>query len=344
MGPIGEARDETVLAALTQEVLVAAAAVGVDTVAIVREAGLDSAALVDPDGRVPLRAHFRMWEILSREPIGLELGARLGIAGMGVVGYAMQHGATVGDALAFLHRYRAVVHPDVVPAVERRDDVTGERVVFTRPVPLPFVRLREPVETQAAGIVAMMRLLTGRPVRPTFVTLPLPRAADPSRQEKFFACPVAWSASQVEVAFPAALLDEPLPRSDSRLHGYLARRADELHAALPSEASWAARAKREIGAMLASGEPRLADVARRLAVSERTLHRRLDAEATGFASLVDEARRERALLLVEDPALSASELAFLLGYSEPAAFFRAFKRWTGKTPGAYRAGAARSKR
>ncbi len=333
--------NQTVLAALTQEVLVAAAALGIETAAIVSEAGLDPTVLADPDGRVPLLAHLKMWELLSREPVGLELGARLGLAGMGVVGYAMQHGATVGDALSFLHRYRAVIHPDVVPALERRDDATGSRIVFTRPVPPPFVRLREPVETQASGIVAMMRALTGNPVRPAFVALPLPRPADPSRQEKFFACPVAWRAPMVEVAFDATLLDLPLPRSDAQLFGYLARRADELHVALPAEASWAARAQREIGASLANGEPRLADVAKRLGVSERTLHRRLEAEATKFASLVDEARRERALVLVADPALSASELAFLLGYSEPAAFFRAFKRWTGETPKSYRASARR---
>ncbi|MBX3230632.1 MAG: AraC family transcriptional regulator [Labilithrix sp.] len=326
----------TVLAALTQEVLIAASALGVDTEGIVKDAGLDSAVLADPDGRVPLQAHFRMWELLSKKPIGLELGARLGIAGMGVIGYAMQHGATVGDALAFQRRYRAVLHPDVVPTFERRDDANGSRVVFTRRIAPPFIMLREPVEAQASAIVAMMRRLIGDPLRPAFVALPLSRPAEPSRQEKFFQCPVAWSASALEVAFDAALLDAPLPRSDAQLFGYLARRAADLHAALPPEASWAARARREIGLLLAEGEPRLPDVAKRLGVSERTLHRRLEGESTNFASLVDEARRERALLLIADPALSASELAFLLGYSEPAAFFRAFKRWTGETPKSYR--------
>ncbi|MCA9673459.1 MAG: helix-turn-helix transcriptional regulator, partial [Myxococcales bacterium] len=82
---------------------------------------------------------------------------------------------------------------------------------------------------------------------------------------------------------------------------------------------------------------RLGDVARRLAVSERTLHRRLAAEATTFAALVDDARRERALLLVDDASLTSGELAFLLGYSEPSALIRAFKRWTGDTPCGYRA-------
>ena len=94
----------SVLAALTQEVLVAAASLELDRDALVTEAGLDPAMLADPDGRVPLAAHFKLWERLSRRPIGLELGARLGLAGMGVIGYTMQHNTTVGDALAWQQR------------------------------------------------------------------------------------------------------------------------------------------------------------------------------------------------------------------------------------------------
>ena len=80
----------------------------------------------------------------------------------------------------------------------------------------------------------------------------------------------------------------------------------------------------------------LPEVAKRLGVSDRTLHRRLADEGTSHSELLDEARRERAMILLADRSLSAAEISFLLGYSEPGAFFRAFKRWTGKTPGAYR--------
>jgi AraC-like DNA-binding protein len=327
----------TVLSAMTGEVLAAASSLGLDADAIARDAGLDREALADPDGRVPLAAHFRAWEILSQRPIGLELGTRLGVSGMGVLGYAMQHGATVADALELQRRHRAVIHPDVVPAYERRRDAGEERLVFSRPVSPAFARLREPVLAQASAIVSVMRILTGRAVSAQFVSLPLPRPGDPSREERFFGCPVSWSAPRLEVAFDAALLDLTLPRSDSQLFGYLARRAADLHARLPTDASWTDRARSAIGAQLPSGEPRLADLARRLAVSERTLHRRLESEGTGFAALVDAERRERALLLVDDPSLSAGEIAFLLGYSEPAVFFRAFKRWTGETPSSHRA-------
>jgi len=328
--------DFSVLAALVSGVLDAAAAIGLDAKAIAGEAGIDPAWLADPDSRVPLENHLRMWAIVSRAPVGLELGAHLGLHGLGVVGYAMRHGATLREALAWQQRYKAVVHPGVLPEMERRDTPAGARVVFTHVAPPPFLRLREPVEAYAASLVVGLQGLAGRPLQPAFVTLPLTRPTDSRRHEEFFACPVAWGGSAVEVAFDAGILDLPLPQSDARLFGYLARRADQLLATLPAEADVASKVRREVGEMLAQGEPRLDEVARRLAMSGRTLHRRLEAAGTRFADLVDEARRERAEILLSDLQLSCTEIAFLLGYAEPAPFFRAFKRWTGLTPTAHR--------
>jgi AraC-like DNA-binding protein len=335
----GPMQGPSVLSALTRGVLDAADQLGLDAAAVRAEAGLDPAWLDDPDARVPLENHFRMWAALSRTVDGLALGELLGLAELGVLGYAMQHGGTVAEALEWQHQYRAFVHPEVVPRVERRAHEAGERVVFARPISPPFAKLREPVYAQVSATVAVMKALTGQPVRAAWVAYPLPRPDDPQRHEAFFACPVAWGAPEMEIAFDAALLDLPLPRSDPRLAGYLRRRVDELVAGLPAEKSFADRARREIGALLAQGEARLLTVARRLGVSERTLHRRLTDEGTSFGDLVEDARRERASLLLQDRSLSASQVGFLLGYAEPAAFFRAFKRWTGQTPEAWRQGA-----
>ncbi|MFP5355538.1 MAG: helix-turn-helix transcriptional regulator [Gemmatimonadota bacterium] len=107
---------------------------------------------------------------------------------------------------------------------------------------------------------------------------------------------------------------------------------------MPEVESTAGRVRREVGASLATGEPRLQAVARRLAMSERTLHRRLAGEGASFTAIVDEVRRERAKLLLEDRKLSSSEIAFLLGFAEPATFIRAFRRWTGETPHEWRQG------
>lgn len=333
--------DHTILSAVVAGVLEAAASLGHDRDALVAAAGVDPALLADPDARLPVEQDLRLWEALSRAPVGLAIGERLGMAPFGVVGYAMRHGATVGEALTWLDRYRAVLHPDVVPRLERRSGPEGERAVFVNAVPAPFARLREPVYALAAATVSSLRGLSGRDMRARFVAYPLPRPRDPERHERWFGCPVSWGSPVLEIAFDAAVLALPLPRSEPQLFGYLARRVDALHAALPVAERWTDRARREIGALLAHGEPRLADVARRLAVSERTLHRRLADEGTRFAALVDTARHERATLLLDDPHLSSSEVAFLLGYAEPAAFFRAFRRWTGATPQRWRADGAR---
>ena len=92
---------------------------------------------------------------------------------------------------------------------------------------------------------------------------------------------------------------------------------------------------------LAGGELTGAAIARGLGLSERTLHRRLRAESTSFADILDATRGELAKSLLPEPEIGIGEIAFLLGYSEPSAFHRFFRRWTGSTPLAYRR-AARS--
>lgn len=321
---------------MTSGVLEAAAAVGLDAETLRKAAGLEHETLADPDARVPLEQHFRLWERVSEHPLGLEIGARMGLAGTGVIGYAMQHGSTVGEALDWLWRYRAVIHPEVVPAFEVRESATGRELVFSRVVSPAFVRLREPVHAQASATVAVMQALSGTTLRPLGLKLPMPPSSDPKRVEAFLGCPVVWSQPIFEIRFPAEILTRPLPRSDERLFGYLARRVQKLHDELPKTGSFAERTSHAIGELLVRGEPRLSTVAKQLGVSERTLHRRLRDEATSFAALVDQARRERAFILLEDASASASQVAFLLGYTEPAAFFRAFKRWTGETCQAWR--------
>ena len=329
--------DHTILSAVVAGVLDVAVSLGQDRDALVAGAELDVALLADPDARLPVEHDLRLWEILSRARIGLELGDRLGMAPLGVVGYAMQHGATVGEALAWRDRFRAVLHPDLIPRTDLRSGPEGERVVFVKHVPAPFARLREPVYAQAAATVSSMRGLCGQQVRARFVAYPMPAPLDPERHERWFGCPVSWGAPLFEVAFEASVLDLPLPKRDPALFGYLARRVEALHEALPEDVRWADKVRREIGVQLAHGEPRIADIARRLAVSDRTLHRRLTEEDTTFAAILDALRRERAELLLENKRLNSSEVAFLLGYVEPAAFFRAFKRWTGETPQEWRA-------
>ena len=102
----------------------------------------------------------------------------------------------------------------------------------------------------------------------------------------------------------------------------------------------AAVARRLVEALPRGGGSQAA-IARDLGVGDRTLQRRLAGEGTTFAALLEQSRRQLAEGFLRDQRLSASEVAFLLGYADPSTFFRAFKRWTGQTPQQFRAGALR---
>jgi AraC-like DNA-binding protein len=132
------------------------------------------------------------------------------------------------------------------------------------------------------------------------------------------------------------VLDLPLPAADPTLRQVLESYARHLAAQLPEASSLAGRVRSVLHAALHGGRPDLASVAKALHVSARTLQRRLSEEGTSHQRLLDEERERLAREYVGSSSLSLQEIAFMLGFSDQAAFHRAFVRWTGQTPGRLR--------
>jgi len=104
----------------------------------------------------------------------------------------------------------------------------------------------------------------------------------------------------------------------------------------PRSSELVSRVRTEVAAQMTDGRASVEDVARALSLSSRTLQRRLERAGTTFASLIDDARRAAALTHLRNPRVAIKEAAFLVGFSEPSTFYRAFRRWTGATPASYR--------
>ena len=327
--------ETTVLAALTIALVEAACAEGAGRWGLLDAAGLDEAALADADARVPLDSHLRLLEAIFRDPapdLGLRIGARVGARGLGVVGHAMEAGATLGDALAFLRRYRSLIVEAAVPDVT----IEGGSLLMTQVLPPRLTWQRGPAEAQAAGALTQLRVLAGEGIHPTLVELPHAAPPDERAHRAFFRSPLAWGAGLLRLTFPAEVLGTPLPRENASLFHYLSRRADALRGEMARERDVLDKVLRAIVAALSQGEPDVRSISRRVGMSTRSLQRRLAERGKSFAQLLDEVRRERALDLLSDGRLSVTEVGYLLGYAEPAAFHRAFKRWTGSAPGQYR--------
>jgi AraC-like DNA-binding protein len=130
----------------------------------------------------------------------------------------------------------------------------------------------------------------------------------------------------------------PLLDADEALSSVVRRRLDktlaerDLHDAGP----FSERVRRLVGQQLGGTTMTPASIARTLAVSRRTLSRRLGDEGTSFRDILNDVRREFACALLQDRSLSVGDIAFFLQYSEPAAFHRAFRRWTGPPPRDFR--------
>ena len=121
-------------------------------------------------------------------------------------------------------------------------------------------------------------------------------------------------------------------RRDSVLRSVLESHAKEILARLPEADDSVREIRRSLMARISQGDTEIESVARALATSSRSLQRRLAAAGTSFQEVLDATRRDVAGRYLEDRTLSVGEVAYLLGYSEPAAFHRAFKRWNGITP------------
>ena len=150
--------------------------------------------------------------------------------------------------------------------------------------------------------------------------------------ERLLGCLVRFEQPRAALRFDDETLEAPSRQHDPRLFQILEAHAARVLAEMPATASLRERVSRAVVERLREGEPGVADVARALATSERSLQRKLQAEGVSFRDVVDEARHKLAVVYLGDAALSLTDVACLLGYSEAAAFTRAFKRWTGQAP------------
>ena len=154
-------------------------------------------------------------------------------------------------------------------------------------------------------------------------------------------CPVKVGASWNGWALPKAELVLPLRRRDPALRRWLERRAVDLLARLPASTDLRDEVRHALATQMTAGDMSIDAVARHFVTTPRTLQRRLARTGTSFDALRDDARKRAAELYLSDATLSVTEVAYLLGYSEPTGFHRAFRRWHGTTPEAFRRNAQR---
>ena len=147
--------------------------------------------------------------------------------------------------------------------------------------------------------------------------------------------PVRFECEHNAIVFPVSMLDHPMRTADPLLHAVLTRLADHELAALADHSAFPARVRETIELELASGAA-LEAVAARMHMSPSALRSRLRQHGTSYSAMLDRLRRDHAQRALRQSQLSVAEIGHRLGFAHPPAFHRAFRRWFGVTPNAYR--------
>ena len=317
---------------------------GLDREQLLSTAGFTEEELQDPDSRVRSSKNLALWqsifEAVDDTDLGLRLGAAMSAQMAGLVGYAMMHSANLGEALQRLAKYGRILEENYPPEIKLTPNTIDYCV---EPLPEQRVKLRRLADYDLAAVLVVVRQLTGLELEPLEIHFPYAEPAeDLSAHRNFFRGRLLFDQPKIKLVFKRDHAKLPIQAADENLGRYLEQHAEIVLAALAPGGSVTEKVERALWAEVKEGRPSLENVASALAVSPRTLQRRLSEEGTSFSQVLEDFRQEMATVLLEDDKLAVYEIAFLLGYSEPSTFHRAFRRWTNSSPREFRAAGSTS--
>jgi AraC-like DNA-binding protein len=325
----------TVAAGVARGLLGFAVSQGAAPAALLERSGIEPAALEDHDNRIPLAQYVALMraakELAADPALALHFGEAIDLSEMSLVGLIGAASETLADALAQTNRYaRLVVEVDLGGADRFRTarDAEGLWLIDARRNPNDFPELTESSFARMAG--GSRRFGHAPLFKAVHVT-----HADPgyrAEYDRIFRAPVTFESDRNAVLIDAAWMTRRIALQPRYVFGVLSERAEALLEELERSRTTRGRVESLLLPILHTGEIGMDIVATKLGVSRWTLARRLKGEGATFEQVLDALRRRMALHYLSESKVTVNETAYLVGFSDPAAFSRAFKRWTGATP------------
>jgi AraC-like DNA-binding protein len=338
----GPARETTVAAALILDMVRYLDQRGIATEATYRAFAVDPALLEIPNARLPGSLAERAWDQAARltndADIGLHCAENFNPGALNILGYVLLSCRTAAEALGRLGQFAALLNDGLRVRLERE----GPRLhcCFEVVPNCDNYLARSPrhaIETMACGTLITMRRLTTRPIHALAVAFQHPKPTSTDEHVRIFGQGIVrFGQPSNRIDFLYADLEQGLLSANPALLAMFEAQAGELLARIEHSQPERGQVSRKVLAILTrritAAVPSVRDVAQEMAMSERSLQRELREEGTSFRQLIEDVRKEIAVQHLAQPGALASEAAFLLGFSEPGAFTRAFRRWTGASP------------
>lgn len=299
--------------------------------------GLNADMLEEPSRRIPIGDYQKMLlqagELAKDPDAALHIGECIKPGQYGVLGYSVMSCKTAQQAFDRHMRYENLVSDRSISTYHFEDKQvrlswdTGD---------LPVDRAM--AEENIASWITFTRWVTGQSLSPSVIKFTHPEPEDLTEYRRIFGCELLFAQEMVEVIFPNSYMDMPIIQHDPVMREMMDAYADRLLNELSQCDEFIAQIRQLMIEAMAEGGVSLDLIAEQMSLTPRTLQRRLSEQGENFKSLLDKVRKELALTYINQPFIDLAELAYLLGFSDQTAFQRAFKKWTGSSPGKYRKG------
>ncbi|MEO1041647.1 MAG: AraC family transcriptional regulator [Pseudomonadota bacterium] len=300
--------------------------------------GVDPDAPVDPKLMVLDQDYYRLCERAMLEDqdstsLPIRVGSLMRCDDYGAFGLAWKSAINLVGSLERAVRYGRVLTSVSIYEVRREKGRTymvlnreGER----------RLGLRVSNEQTIVAIATICREVCPKPFRPASVHFKHQGPSDLSAHESFFSCPVIYGSDRDALEISQEFLETPNRLGDPTISQFFDTHMETELTLLTDDDALDQRVRIQVAQALSDGVPTVSHIATKLGMSGRTLQRRLADQGLAFQELVDRARRDLAEKFLRNTDYSLAEIAFLTGFSDQSAFTRAFKRWSGGTPGSFR--------
>jgi AraC-like DNA-binding protein len=294
--------------------------------------------LADPSVRVTEAEAETAWRLAATltcdEALGVHLAESLPRGALDLIEYALRSSPSLGQGLDRLARYGRLLSDRVAARTHDREQSLLFLVHDIATTTLYPAR----AEFALAVALKLARDCTGADIAPLRVCFAHPAPDNTSEHRRFFRGRVRFAAGSSSMSLSAIDAARPMCEADAALAGIIRRRLENAlgDRDRSSAGEISTRVRRILVERLGQSVLTVEGVAKTLAVSRRTLTRHLAEERGSFRQILDSVRSDFARALLQDRSLSIGDIAFFLQYSEPAAFHRSFRRWTGRTPQAFR--------
>jgi AraC-like DNA-binding protein len=309
---------------------------GIDPGPIFADVSVDSGKFTRPGARTPFTKMNGLWhkavEVTGDPWFGFAVGKRARPSDFFVLGHAWLASGSLHGALGRLCRYNHII---LTQSSELTLEKEGDSYALIETYSDSAVRPQKvAMDAGAVALIGLFDVVTTDVVRPTRVFLNTVKADDASLYEELFQCPITYSCEREMWFFDAADLERPLPGSIPEVVEATDRIAENYIQSLDSSAV-ATAVSRMLVQTLPSGRSDQETIASRLHRSRSTLQRQLSAEGTSYRDILETTRAALATRYLKEGDHSQAQIAFMIGFADQSNFARAFKRWTGVSPGDY---------